>query len=866
MNSELFHTKLRQYYEEAGDIASFDDEYPILEEASQAISNEISSTYEMIEPIGRGGASIVIKVRHRKTGLDYALKLPRPRGDEILDTVKQEMKHLVSIRHENIIAIHDLGEVPIRSLSYPYFVMDYIQDAIHLRKRLEQIIDRIESSKDISVVTKWVADKVCGVARALNFLHMQKTIHFDIKPNNIFINLHADDRPILADLGYAKKLTESEDEVVVGFTLFYAHTELAQHYLRGSSPNRIRTKMQPKDFKYIWDIYALGKSLLELLALIDRAFPDTVVYDSTFTYLHLVACRMLDGLNLQDDEIDRLRSKQTRDDPANYKETWYTLTRREFQEQGIRYSETRQIVEDLDKLSNNTTLSEHVPELDPYFPHSIHVSETTPAPFTERVKKIVEHPVFTRLSEVEQLGFIKTIYPTATHTRLEHSLGSFRNCIQYIQALYNDPYSPLFKQLVSTDDIKGIILASMLHDLGYFPLAHDLEEISNVFDHTEFTMGFLENPTLDDDGHTIKDIIENRDWGWGIPLDDLKNILKKEKAATLWRERDFKKRLLSSIINGPIDVDKTDYLIRDSHECRLPYGKLIDYERLVRNLTIILGTDEVERCDPQLAIYEKGQSAAESLTFARYLMYQAVYWHHSSRAVRTMLREATSAALLKKPTGKGLSFKQSLNNLLGVQKNVKVVNTEKVLEFIGKWSDDSGKEMINLLRSRKLYKRILTIHEERLPQNGRESTWTKLQKLHDRTKFQKDLCQAIEQEFARFIASGNFSKTSLLAIEKTDYTAEILQKENSILVDIPDPSYGAEKSLKVIPEPQRLQRNYLTRITTGERISEVWAQVHHNLMRIAAKSRIYCHPDIRDTLLAAISPQNVRKIVDDMLL
>ena len=89
-----------------------------------------------------------------------------------------------------------------------------------------------------------------------------------------------------------------------------------------------------------------------------------------------------------------------------------------------------------------------------------------------------------RLAGVPQLGIISLVYPTATHSRLEHVLGTFTNVVRYCDALYHDPLNSLFKQIVSEADIIALLLAALFHDLGQFPLAHDLEEAApELFDH-----------------------------------------------------------------------------------------------------------------------------------------------------------------------------------------------------------------------------------------------------------------------------------------------------------------------------------------------------------------------------------------------
>ena len=97
--------------------------------------------------------------------------------------------------------------------------------------------------------------------------------------------------------------------------------------------------------------------------------------------------------------------------------------------------------------------------------------------------------------------------------------------LPYITSLYNDNYNPLFKQLVNEQDVKLLLIASLLHDLGHYPFAHEFEENIKDLHHEKITVDFLTNPTKDKDGFTIKDIIENADRGWGISLDTVKELL-----------------------------------------------------------------------------------------------------------------------------------------------------------------------------------------------------------------------------------------------------------------------------------------------------------------------------------------------------
>lgn len=561
-----FLDKLKKIYiAEDGDDSNFIQEQPVIEETLRAIEKELNDVYKIEEPIGRGGAGVVVKLRDTRLGLDRALKIPRPKEKELIESVRAESDYLKKVRHKNIISVYYLGNVSIKKYPHgvPYFVMDYIEDAKDLRKALESKLSKATKVKELSTITRWIAKSFFGIAKAVDFLHQNDLIHFDIKPGNILID--SNEKPVLSDLGFVKRKNDSDIKEVVGFTLFYAHRRLRDEYGHMSSKNRVKKEMAPKDFQEVFDLYAFGKTLLEILSLVDLHFPDSVLYDYNFVYLHLAACRMLDGYNLTNSEIENIRNKhlQNGEKLSVYRETWVEIDENTFKE--IKYKNFKAIIKDLDKLLVGRHFLETVSELNAFYTERIQCSEGIPAPFSERVKLIIEHPSFSRLSSVPQLGLLYSTYPTATHSRLEHSLGVFRNCCLFVQTLFNDQYNPLFRQLVDEDDIKCVLVASLIHDIGYYPLAHELEEIDKKFHHEKYTLKFLDSPVKDMNGYTLTEIIENKEWGWGIPIKCVKNLFNNpDDQGGLFQKKKIKEMMLSSIINGPIDVDKLDYILRDS--------------------------------------------------------------------------------------------------------------------------------------------------------------------------------------------------------------------------------------------------------------------------------------------------------------
>lgn len=392
-------------------------------------------------------------------------------------------------------------------------------------------------------------------------------------------------------------------------------------------------------------------------------------------------------------------------------------------------------------------------------------------------------------------------------------------------------------------------------------------EFANQFRHENLSPKFLDNITRDKSGHTLKEIIEDEVWGWGVKLDRVRRMLKVEK--DFFDKKGIKDKILSSIMDGPIDIDKLDYLLRDSQNCYLKYGELIDLDRLIRSLTVILARDKSGQINVSIGTYEKGQTAAESLGFARYLLYQSVYWHHTARAIRAMLRTAAEPALAKIKKGKAKyhTLYEEFEVLLGVTEEPGKIIINDVLDLIENWTDEPGKVITKMIKLRSYYKRILTVRNEpdKSVEKGRETFLDRFRAVHRKPSFQDELQKAIIEKFKVFLAHNSYSKTSLLAADRTEKTQEILSMPQIIICDCPKPVYGTDDALRFIPEPQRTHRNYFTRSGIGQRVSEVWNEIYFELMKIAAKGRVFCHPDIRDTLMAALSPEEIQECLEKVI-
>ena len=208
-------------------------------------------------------------------------------------------------------------------------------------------------------------------------------------------------------------------------------------------------------------------------------------------------------------------------------------------------------------------------------------------------ERIMDMPQFQRLRRIKQLGLISMIYPGATHTRFEHSVGTM------------NLGSKLSSELgLSNDDVELIRASALLHDIGHGPFSHVSEGVLSV-PHEELTK-FVVTKT------SMRDLLEEK-----FDVNEIVDIVNG-------------KGYLGPIVSGELDVDRMDYLLRDSHNTGVAYG-VIDYERIISNLKLE---------DDGLILDIKGVQAAEGALVSRYFMYPSVYQHHTTRIVNSMFRRA----------------------------------------------------------------------------------------------------------------------------------------------------------------------------------------------------------------------------------
>ena len=225
---------------------------------------------------------------------------------------------------------------------------------------------------------------------------------------------------------------------------------------------------------------------------------------------------------------------------------------------------------------------------------------------------LLDTPAVQRLRRIKQLGTVSLVYPSANHTRFEHSLGVYH--------LADRALSHLGLDGTVAERVRA---AALLHDVGHSPYSHNVEELIH-----------RETGRYHDD---VDDLLAAGEVGdtlreHGLDPDRVADLVAGEGQ-------------YGQLVSGELDVDRMDYLVRDAHHTGVPYGT-IDHERLVRELTFV---------DGELVLAAGNVETAESLLLARALMNPTVYTHPVARIGKAMLRRA-SERLLDQPdiTAEGL--------------------------------------------------------------------------------------------------------------------------------------------------------------------------------------------------------------------
>ncbi len=201
---------------------------------------------------------------------------------------------------------------------------------------------------------------------------------------------------------------------------------------------------------------------------------------------------------------------------------------------------------------------------------------------------LMEHPLFQRLRRIRQLGLTQYVYPGANHTRFQHAIGAMHLMGLAIDVIRSKGHA------ITEEEARAVSIAILLHDIGHGPFSHSLEHsLIKDTSHEEISLMYMDQLNVQ----------------FGGALELAIRIFKNE----------YPKRFLHQLVSSQLDMDRLDYLKRDSFFSGVTEG-VIGSDRIIKMLNVV---------NDQLVVDEKGIYSIEKFLIARRLMYWQVYLHRT---------------------------------------------------------------------------------------------------------------------------------------------------------------------------------------------------------------------------------------------
>ncbi len=230
------------------------------------------------------------------------------------------------------------------------------------------------------------------------------------------------------------------------------------------------------------------------------------------------------------------------------------------------------------------------------------------------ILEVIRNPFYQRLRRIQQMGFANLVYPGAVHTRLHHSLGAYHLMCNALASLKGKGID------ITENEELSAKLAILLHDAGHGPFSHALENnLIEKLNHESLSLQIMKRL--------------NTELGGGL-----------QTAIEIFINQ-YPKKFLHQLVSGQLDVDRMDYLNRDSFFTGVSEG-VIGYDRIIHMLTVHEG---------ELMVQEKGIYSIEKFLVARRLMYWQVYLHKTVVSAESMLVKIIQRAREKIRCGEKLS-------------------------------------------------------------------------------------------------------------------------------------------------------------------------------------------------------------------
>ncbi len=355
------------------------------------------------------------------------------------------------------------------------------------------------------------------------------------------------------------------------------------------------------------------------------------------------------------------------------------------------------------------------------------------------VSELMEHKYFQRLRRISQMGFSYIVYPGAHHTRFHHALGAMFLMQKAVQILHSKGVK------ISKDEEEALYIAILLHDIGHGPFSHAMENsiVENI-SHEHISLLFME--------------VLNQKFNKQLTL-----------AIQLFKD-EHSRKFLHQLVSGQLDMDRLDYLKRDSFYTGVPEGT-VNAQRLITMLNVK---------DDKLVVEEKGIYSVENFLVARRLMYWQVYLHKTGIVAEQLLVRVLKRAKQLTAKGVDLPASKSLNFFLANSITIDDF-TEEVLDTFSKLDDydiisamkmwvSSEDFVLKNLSKMLLNRDLLKIKVKSQPFSP--------QKVNEKRKLVIDAFKITEEEASYFVFTGKLENQAY-SMEKD--TINLLRKNGKII-------------------------------------------------------------------------------------
>ncbi len=304
--------------------------------------------------------------------------------------------------------------------------------------------------------------------------------------------------------------------------------------------------------------------------------------------------------------------------------------------------------------------------------------------------RLIDAAEFQRLRRIRQLGLAHFAYQGAEHSRFTHSLGVMHLATRILEKL-QDKYS------ISDEDKTAVRVAALLHDIGHGAFSHVIETIQN-FHHEQFSI----------------EAILSKKTEIGQILHKFSSDLPGKVASII--EGNFKPMALAQLVSSQLDVDRMDYLLRDSLMTGAKYG-VYDLEWIIKSI-------EIDEENDRLYVSARGIYAVEDYLQARYYMFRQVYFHRTLRSAEAVLRSLFKRALFLFGneklvwSAKGTAFEKFLSGeKLSLSEHLQIDDSD-IIFHVKRWQN-SKDQILSDLSKRFLNRKLFKVFDLDMPDNER---------------------------------------------------------------------------------------------------------------------------------------------------